>query len=139
MHVGPRLLPRRTALALGVAALAVSGCDDGDSPDPSGAPSSTPETDPDVTLVDAVLADLALAEQLALGAGLSALAALHRAHIEALDGPASGLPVTTSKKAARRGELRLQRTLVDAAMAAQSGALAQLFASMSAAVGQRLA
>lgn len=141
MHVGPLPLARRTALTLGAVAFVVSGCDDGDKTDPTGAPSATSAPDPDVALVDAVLVDLARAESVALGAGMADLVALHRAHIEALDGPeevATGTGVAT-KEAVRRSEQRLQKQLVQASVAAESGALARLFASMSAAVSQRLA
>lgn len=139
MPAGPHLLTRRTALSLGAVALAVSGCDDGDSPDPAGTPSSTPAADPDVALVDAVLVDLDRAEQVATAAGQPDLAALHRAHIDVLEGPtptpASG---HATAKQVRRTELALHQALTDASMTAESGALARLLASMSAAVSQRL-
>lgn len=140
MPAAPHLLARRTALTLGAVAIVATGCDDGDSSDPAGAPPATPTPDPDTVLVDAVLADLARAETLALGAGFVDLAALHRAHIEALEGPEAE-PGTggASKAAVRRAEQRLQRQLVQASLEAESGALARLLASMSAAVAQRLA
>lgn len=139
MHAGPHLLARRTALTLGAVTIAASGCDDGDSSDPVGAPSSTPAPDPDTVLVESVLADLGRAEALALGAGFADLAGLHRAHIEALDGPEASSPAgRASRESVRRAEQRLQRQLVQASVAAESGALAQLLASMSAAVSQRL-
>ena len=67
--------------------------------------------------------------------------ALHRAHIEALDGtPATGtVPLKSPPGALAGTEKRLQRQLERAALAAASGALARLLASMSAAVSQRLA
>ena len=139
MHAGPHLLARRTALTLGAVVIAASGCDDGDRTGPADAPSSTPTPDPDAALVDAVLADLGRAEALALGAGYADLAGLHRAHIEALDGPEPSTPAgRASRESVRRAEQRLQRQLVQASVAADSGALAQLLASMSAAVSQRL-
>ena len=143
MHAGPHLLARRTALTLGAVAIAASGCDDGDSSDPADAPSSTPSStppaDPDTALVDAVLSDLGRAEALALGAGFADLAGLHRAHIEALDGPEPSSPAgRASRESVRRAEQRLQKQLVHASVVAESGALAQLLASMSAAVSQRL-
>ena len=139
MHAGPHLLARRTALTLGAVAIAASGCDDGDRSDPAGASSSTPTPDADAALVDAVLADLARAEALALGAGFADLAGLHRAHIEALDGPEPSSPAgRASRESVRRAEQRLQKQLVHASVVAESGALAQLLASMSAAVSQRL-
>lgn len=136
MHAGPRLVSRRTTLALGAAAIAVSGCDDGDSSDPQ----PPPAPDPDVALVDDVLFELAGAERLAYAGGFVDLAALHRAHIEALDGPETQLaPGHATKAAVRRNETRLQRILVHASMTAESGALARLLASMSAALSQVLA
>ena len=140
MPAGPRLLTRRSALALGAVVLAVSGCDDGDSPDPADLPSTTPEADPDTALVEAVLVDLGRAERVASAAGQPDLAALHRAHIEALDGPepSTGAQRATDEQV-QRNEVRLHQVLTDAAVAAESGALARLFASMAAAVSQRLA
>jgi len=132
------LLSRRALLGVGTITLAtLSGCaSDGDPP-----PGSAPATsgDPDQDLVEQVLDELAAAEQLAVAAGVPALALLHRTHIEALDGtpsvPAAG---TATKSALRRTERRLQTRLVDASMAAESGGLARLLASMSAAVSQHL-
>jgi hypothetical protein len=137
---GPRLLTRRTALSLGAVALAVAGCDDGDSPDPADASSSTAAADPDATLVDQVLVELEGAERVAVAAGFYDLGRMHRAHIEALGGvePTPSAARATAA-AVRRNEVRLHQILVDAAMAAESGALARLLASMSAAVSQRLA
>jgi hypothetical protein len=67
------------------------------------------------------------------------LALLHRTHIEALDGdPATPPPAATTISALRRTERRLQTQLVDASLAAESGGLARLLASMSAAVSQHL-
>ena len=137
MSPGPRL-PRRSAIALAAAGLvAVAGCDDGSTP----APPATPAADPDVALVDRVLRRLVAAERVAAAAGETGLVALHRAHIEALDGtPPTG---STARKSApgavRAEEQRLQQHLESAALAAESGALARLLASMSAAVSQRLA
>ena len=136
VSVGPRV-PRRTALAIATAGLvAVAGCDDGETP----APAATASPDPDVALVDGVLTELADAERLATAAGAIELAALHRAHIEALDGtPPTGVPGRTAgSDAVRRREQRLQNHLESAALQAESGALARLLAAMSAAVSQRL-
>ena len=136
MPAGPRLA-RRTTLA--VAALAVlSGCDDGDRDEQDGAPTAAP--DPDTELVAAVVAELTRAQRVASSAGATDLVALHGAHLEALDGtPATDPPSRTSGAVdlARR-ERRLQSHLVEAAVAAQSGALAALLASMSAAQSQVL-
>jgi hypothetical protein len=63
---------------------------------------------------------------------------MHTAHLDALEaappvpGTAAPLPQLL------RSERQLQRFLVDAAMAAESGGLARLLASMSAAVSQHL-
>ena len=136
MHAGPRLLTRRTTLALGAAAIAVTGCDDGDSP----APPTPPAPEPDAALVDDVLVELAHAEQLAHAGGFQDLVLLHRAHIEALDGPETALePGHATKTAVRRAEVRLQRILAHTSATAESGALARLLASMSAAMSQVLA
>jgi hypothetical protein len=137
VSVGP-LLPRRTALTLAAAGLvAVTGCDDGDQPTPA----PTPTPDPDVALVDHVLAELAAAQRLTAAVGDADLTALHRAHIEALDGapPKGRLGDMPRTDAVRRAEQKLQKHLESAALAAESGALARLLASMSAAVSQRLA
>jgi hypothetical protein len=137
VSVGPRL-HRRSALALAAAgAVAVAGCDD----DPTPTPLATPTADPDVALVDRVLVQLRGAERVARAAGEADLAALHRAHIAALDGtPPTGSPaLKTAPGAVGTREKRLQQHLADAALQARSGALARLLASMSAAVSQRLA
>lgn len=136
----PARVPRRTALS-GLAGLTglvvVAGCDDKDTP--TTAP--TPSPDPDTVLVDRVLRHLAKAERLALSADQRALANLHATHIAALEGtpatpPAPGhAPVTDL----RRHEQRLQHQLANAAAKAESGDLARLLASMSAAVSQQLA
>jgi hypothetical protein len=135
-----RLLSRRTTLAVGAAALVVvAGCDD--HTDGSRKPRSgpTPSGDPDADLVDGVLHALAGAERAAVAGGFAALAVMHRAHIEALDGsPPSAAPGKATAAAVRRTEQRLQSLLVESAVAADSGALARLLASMSAAVAQRL-
>ena len=142
MPARPPLVARRSALLLSAVALAVAGCDDDDSPDPADGPSGTPQVDPDTALVDAVLVDLDHAEQVATAAGMADLAALHRAHIDALEGDPPVAPTIgrrAARAAVRREEERLQRRLVNASVAAESGALARLLASMSAAVSQRLA
>ena len=146
MPLGPRL-PRRSALRAGLVGglaglVVLTGCDDrGETSSPGSTSGSSPSVDPDSALVDEVLAELAVAEQTASAAGELELATLHRAHIEALDGevPTEAAGRRPSAEVVRRREQLLQAHLVDAAMAAQSGALARLLASMSAAVSQRLA
>lgn len=144
MPAGPRLARRTTlALPVGVAAglVTVAGCDDGSRSPGDAAPTSAPEPDPDVALVDGVLEELDQALRLASAAGAVDLVALHRAHIEALEGtpPVPGPRRRVDAAAVRGRERRLQAHLAEAAVAAASGALAGLLASMSAAVAQRLA
>lgn len=123
----------------------------------AGAPSgevSTPPEDPDAALVDEVLADLgelaalvaAAATFAPLRAPMRSLAALHAAHLEALDGDtvagkSPGIGLSGPAEALRRvraAEQQAQRRLADRSVAAESGALARLLASMSAAVAQHL-
>jgi hypothetical protein len=120
---------------------------------PSGE-ASTPPEDPDTALVDEVLAGLGeLAALVAAGARFAplrapmrALAALHAAHLEALDGEpvagrSPGVRFAGPAEALRRvraAEQQGQRRLADWSVAAESGALARLLASMSAAVAQHL-
>ncbi len=86
-----------------------------------------------------MLKKLADAERHAAAGGFPDLAQLHKTHIEALDGtPPTSSPGHASTSAVRRRERALQADLVEAAMAAESGALARLLASMSAAVSQQL-
>ncbi|GAB3197266.1 hypothetical protein GCM10027062_08640 [Nocardioides hungaricus] len=133
MSAGPRL-HRRTALALGAAGLAaVAGCDEGpESPVPTPAPSP----DADEALVDGVVAEIAAVWRLT--AGRPGLAAVHEAHAEALGGELTGARRRGDTAALRGREEALRVRLVDAAMAADSGELARLLASMSAAVSQQL-
>ena len=156
--VPPRARPtatRRAAIALGAAGLlAVAGCD-GDDEQPAGGRTPAAHADPDRELVDSVLADLAAVTGLVSRVGsrfatladeMSDLRRMHNAHIRALDGspakgrPAGRVPATASaaRTLVRRRELSLQRRLVEAAVSAESGTLARLLASMSAAVSQRL-
>jgi HPt (histidine-containing phosphotransfer) domain-containing protein len=135
---GSRPVLRRSALGLGVSGLvALSACD---GPGDPAAPGPSHAADPDVALVARVRAEIAAAHRLASAAGSADLVALHRAHLEALDAevpdarPVRDVPAD----AVRRREQRLQQQLADAALAAASGALARLLASMSAAVRQQL-
>jgi hypothetical protein len=134
--VQPRILTRRTTLALGVGGvLSVAAC--GTEPEP--APRSAPAAEgDDEALVDEVVAQITAVA--AVAAGVPRLVALHAAHLEALDAPA---PATTDSSATgpavRVAERAHQRYLVDAALRAESGPLARLLASMSAAVSQQLA
>lgn len=144
-----------SGLALGVAvAVTAGGCDlddlrapeTGPEPDASGAPQ--PETDPDEVIVERVVAALggahALATAAAADARLAALAApfaaLHDAHLTALDAaapqPAPAPPAPAGVAALRTAEKSLQKELATAALEVASGPLARHLASMSAAVAQ---
>jgi hypothetical protein len=159
----PPLCPtRRGALTGGltlVAGLLTSGCDLPGSPssDPTepGTPTTDARRDPDLDVVAGVREDLAgtgalVATLLRTRPSLQEQAApfrrLHRQHLAALEGdPVTGRdPRLSGSDAAvlarmRAAEERLERTLAGAAVAARSGALAALLASMSAAVAQQLA
>lgn len=116
-------------------------------------PAEEPDAVDDTGLVEEVLTALALAHRTAranarqhpeTAASLRPFEALHQAHGDEL----GGLPRTTGRVTSPgdspaqalarvdRSEARLQRTLVGAAGSAGSGALAQTFASMAAAVAQ---
>lgn len=137
MPPGPRL-PRRAAIALGAAGLvAAAGCESDGSAQPD--PPPTPAPDADQELVDDAVAAITAVWRLA--ADRPALAAVHLAHVEALGSEITAAP---ARRAVDVGVLRtreqaLQSQLVGAAMAAESGALARLLASMSAAVAQQVA
>lgn len=149
MSAAPRLA-RRTALTLGAGVIVLTGCDDGDTPSGATADRSIdPDIDPDVALVGGVVDELTRVRAIATTAGAADLVALHDAHLEALDGatgstgasPPPSPPVSTAPGRARdlwRHERALQARLVEAAVAARSGALAALLASMSAAQSQVL-
>jgi hypothetical protein len=149
---------------LAVAALATA-CDHGDDLSSRSADQSTgtsapaspsaqsPAQTPDQALVDEVLASLTAAVAVLTHARkvpelrqpLAPLVKAHRQHVEVLegevpDGSSSGpaRDQAAALRAVRRSEQALQTTLVDAAGAAQSGALARLLASMSASVTQHL-
>lgn len=144
------------------AALALAGCDalddllDGDDgPGVSGAVSPTaPAVDADSDLVATVLDEVTATGALATAVGTTVpalagaatrLARLHEAHATELGGadPADVPVVPTARAAAlqslARAEARLQDRLVEAAGRAESGALAQVLASMAAAVAQQRA
>jgi hypothetical protein len=151
----PRLT-RRTTLGGALAGVAVlAGCDLGsDDPGSDRAPSAEPD-DPDTGLVETVADDIVATWQLveslrrrheSLRRPLSGVARLHEAHLEALGSdarsgrrPAPGGNARQALARLRARELRHQRLLADQAVAAQSGRLARLLASMSAGVAQQLA
>jgi hypothetical protein len=120
----------------------------------SGTPAATPTEDPDAALVDRVLAELgevsALVSDAArfapLRASMRTLGELHAAHRDALAGgpvtgrsPAAFAGAAQALRRVRAREQQTQRRLADWAVAAESGALARLLASMSAGVAQQLA
>jgi hypothetical protein len=153
-----RPLTRRTALAVTAALTATaSGACTSDSSDEPSDPSSTsaPPVDADQELATSVAIEIALVGVFvdalardfpALRSELRPLRRLHTAHAEAVGGFADSLPapepVAGDRKAASaqlvRNEQGLQRQLAAAAVSAESGTLAKLLASMSAAVAQHL-
>lgn len=158
MTAAPLRTTRRGALAGSLAVLATTGCDAVTPTPPDTAPRTTPSTtdtpvDPDQVLVAEVRADLAEASTLVTSAleaspglrgELAPFATLHTRHLRALDGDrprghtsVTGV-VTEVRAAVRAREARLETSLASAALAAQSGPLAALLASMSAAVAQQL-
>lgn len=149
---------RRTALVV-TAGLGLAACTSGspdDPDDPAGpadsASTSAPPADADQELVDEVV-ELLTAVVTALGATragsrplareLRPLERMHLAHLEALGVDETRFAYTPNDARTRRevfaDELRLQRFFATAAVSAESGTLARLLASMSAAVAQHLA
>jgi hypothetical protein len=154
---------RRTALGGALLGLGATGC----RPDrPAAGPragtgasaTAAAAQEPDAALVDDVLAELTSLTHLTasvaryvpdLRAPAGALEDLHRAHREALGdevptsaptgGPRPPAGTDAALRLLRRREQQAQRRLVDWSVAARSGALARLLASMSAGVAQQLA
>jgi hypothetical protein len=157
----PPITTRRAALGGTLAGLVtLSACDLGDlDPRSDNSPTSTTTTgapvDADQVLVDDVVTDLVQLDSVVVAAQarfprlrspLAPLRTLHAAHLGALDAAvpqpaATSLPATApaALREIRRQEARLQRRLADWSVAAESGTLARLLASMSAAVAQQLA
>ena len=76
----------------------------------------------------------------AVAANVTRLTAMHLAHLAALDAePPTATTSTATGPEVRATEREHQRYLVDASLRAESGPLARLLASMSAAVSQQLA
>ena len=156
-----RPLTRRTTLAGVAAGLTVSGCDLAAPrerrPGRGSRPTGPAPDDPDEVLVAGVRTDLAEAldwvraaarGRPGLAVELDGFRRLHVAHLAALPGdPAGGSgpgprvrgAVGAVRSTLLQREARLRGRLAEAAVAADSGALAALLASMSAAVAQRLA
>jgi len=150
---------RRTALAGALGGLLVGAGCDADESASSATPTPTSTTpapeDPDQALVDEVVAELdaliafneaAAAARPAIGPWPAAFASLHRAHRAVLsdEGFSATAPqIRGNARAVGRQvtsrEQDAQRRLADWAVAAESGPLARLLASMSAAVAQQLA
>ena len=152
---GPRTTRRTTLGGVLAAATVLAGCDL-DPRDPGSSPESSPDPDdPDAGLVDDVAADILATRRLveslwrrpgSLRRPLGELVRVHDAHLAALESsrrPGRTAPRSGSEADAlslvRARELRLQRLLADHAVAARSGRLARLLASMSAAIAQQLA
>ncbi len=147
MPARPVVTTRRTALAVatGLTGLAVGGCTS-DSPDDPTDPvsNSVPPVDADQVLVDSVVERLTTALAAASGLGrLKSLERLHLAHLSALGVTETEFAATPNDLRTRgevlAGEARLQKFLVTASVQAESGSLAKLLATMSAAVAQHLA
>ena len=157
MSPAPRLrTTRRTTLGGALAGVAVlAGCDLGSGDPVSGPRPSAEPDDPDAALVETVADDVVATWQLveslrrrhdSLRRPLAGLARVHEAHLKALGSttrpdrrPAQGGSARQAVVLLRARELRHQRLLANRAVAAQSGRLARLLASMSAAVAQQLA
>ncbi len=136
-------------------AIALAGCGLRDDPetDPGAVETTAPAVDADSDLVTAVAAVIATAWATAAEAAKAvpavrpaarSFAALHRAHLDRLGvdpdrTEAVALDPARAGTQLRGREEQLRDRLVRAAVQAESGALAQVFASMAAAIDQRLA
>ncbi|KAA1428903.1 hypothetical protein [Nocardioides antri] len=158
----PTPASRRAVLAgttaAGAAALAAAAAGCGlvreDEQSAGAVDTTAPAVDADSDLVSSVAEQLAETLSLVLSTGASVrpvrpltrrFAALHRAHLDELGqsgdvsaGRVAGSPATARARLLRAEE-RLQAGLARAALKAESGALAQVFASMAAAVAQERA
>lgn len=130
------VLTRRTSFALGSAGvLSVAACGVERAPRPA---SASAEAGGDEALAEEVVAQIT--EVAAVASNVTRLIAMHTAHLAALDaGPPPAGTSTATAAEVRAAERQHQRYLVDAALRAESGPLARLLASMSAAVSQQLA
>ena len=146
----------RTGAALSIGALgavALAACDAADSPtgDPAAVATTAPAVDADADLVATTGQAIADTAAVVAGAGKAdpalrplarELDALHRVHLDELgwSGTTTRPPRPAPRRArevARTAEADLRARLADASLAAGSGGLAQLFASMAAAIAQR--
>ena len=151
---------RALVAASGVATLGLAGCtsDGSTSTPPLTGSGDSSATEPAAADPDQVALDRAVTITTGLMAALEGaprgldpagrLVALHRAHLEALHDatgatatPTAPVPTGTGLTPARlrRRELRAQRELARLAMSAESGALARVFASMSAGIAAAMA
>jgi hypothetical protein len=155
VSVPPPVASRRTALGGALAGIvALTGCDlDRGPEEPTSQQTTAPPVDADAALVEQVL--VRLAQISATVATLSdehrqirpvtrPFARMHDRHAAALGGYPDGrvetlTPVGAPMRTLRQEEERLQRRLIDAAVSAESGALAKLLASMAAGIAQHLA
>lgn len=145
---------RRAALGAAVGLAVLTGCDvTGSDPEASPTPPSA-AVDPDQQLADRAAAEVAGTLALvtaAAGRGrqlarlLDGLVTVHEAHLQVLVPPAETTPVPELRGSAEealdqvlRRERLTQRRLADWSVAAASGQLARLLASMSAAIAQQL-
>lgn len=163
----PRLpqVSRRGLVVAGTAVLlggALVGCSAADDSARAAEPEGSPSLSPDVALATLALAELRAAGKAvratarrfpAVDADLAPVAAMHAAHESALVDavPEGAEPATRpaaydvpARRAAaltrlRQRESELQARLADLAVDARSGAFAELLASMSAGVAQRVA
>jgi hypothetical protein len=149
----PVVTTRRSALAAaaGMTGLAVAGCTSDSPADPTDPVStSAPPVDADQSLVDDVIRRLSTALGTVVAAGeasrplkreLAKLNRMHVAHLEALgaDGNWTAFAGTPGRREVLALETRLQKFLTTAAVTAESGTLAKLLATMSAAVAQHVA
>jgi len=141
---------RRTALGGALAGLVtVTGCDGDPGPvETPRAETTAPPVDADAELVDQVAERIAKAAATVAAArqqspqlrrSLRPLQRLHAEHLAVLDARAEAAGTHPVARDVRAAETTLQRQLTDAAVRAESGALAKLLASMAAAVAQQLA
>jgi hypothetical protein len=134
--------------------VALTGCDLTESGREPGGPAGAPRPDPDQELAEQAAAEVAgtLALAAAGAARSRRLARLlrgvlttHEAHLAALEAPGEDVPApalpgssTQVVEQVLRRERLSQRRLAEWSVAADSGQLARLLASMSAAVAQQL-
>lgn len=146
-------LARRGLLLGGVGAVAAlaAGCGTKDAGAGAANEPTSPAVGADSDLVERVVGEIRTAlgtasatarRHRALRGLARPFAALHRTHLDRLEADAEAegsapADEASARAALLRAEERLQRGLVGAAVEAQSGALAQVFAAMAAGVAQQ--